>query len=74
MRVQVLALNGVFDTGLAIVLDAFQTANELAQMSGLSSPRFEVEISGIRRSVKTSQGLSVPVNAIGRRKPDCVVV
>jgi transcriptional regulator GlxA family with amidase domain len=74
MRVQVLALNGVFDTGLATVLDAFQTANELAQMSGLASPRFDVEIAGIRRSVKTSQGLSVPVRAIGRQRPDCVVL
>lgn len=74
MRVQVLALNGVFDTGLATVLDAFQTANELAQMSGLSSPRFDVEISSVRRSLRTSQGLSVPVRAIGRQRPDCVVL
>jgi len=37
MRVYVLALDRVFDTGLATVLDDFQTANELAEMSGLSS-------------------------------------
>lgn len=74
MRVFVLALDGVFDTGLATVLDAFQTANELAEMSGLSASRFEVTIVGLRRSVKTSQGLSVPVHAAGRRSPDCVVV
>ena len=49
MRVQVLALSSVFDTGLATVLDAFGTANELAPMLGLPSPRFEVEIvSGAR--------------------------
>jgi len=30
MRIHVLALNGVFDTGLARVLDAFGTANALA--------------------------------------------
>jgi len=74
MRVFVLALDGVFDTGLATVLDAFQTANELAEMSGLSASRFEVTIVGLRRSVKTSQGLSVPVHSAGRRSPDCVVV
>ncbi|HYK18249.1 MAG TPA: helix-turn-helix domain-containing protein [Bryobacteraceae bacterium] len=74
MRVQVLALSSVFDTGLATVLDAFRTANELAPMLGLPSPRFEVEIVSVRRSVRTSLGLTVPVQKIGIRAPDCVVV
>jgi transcriptional regulator GlxA family with amidase domain len=75
MRIHVLALDGVFDTGLATVLDAFQTANELAEMSGLTSSRFEVTIAGMRRSVKTSQGLIVPVVAAPMRNvPDWVVV
>jgi hypothetical protein len=34
MKVSVLALESVFDTGLATVLDAFQTANELAESVG----------------------------------------
>ena len=46
-----LALENVFDTGLATVLDAFQTANELADMSGLSSSRFDVTVVGVRRHV-----------------------
>jgi hypothetical protein len=29
MRVHILALDGVFDTGLALMMDAFKTANEL---------------------------------------------
>jgi transcriptional regulator GlxA family with amidase domain len=29
---------------------------------------------GVRRAVKTSQGLGVPVQAVGSRTPDCVVV
>ncbi len=75
MRIIVLALDGVFDTGLATVLDAFQTANELAEMSGLASPRFDVTIAGMRKSVKTSQGLTVPVCAAPTRTvPDWVVV
>lgn len=74
MRVSVLALDQVFDTGLATVLDAFQTANELAAMSGLSSPRFDVAVVGVRRKVTTSQGLKVPVRPAGTRVPDCVVV
>jgi transcriptional regulator GlxA family with amidase domain len=75
MKVNVLALNQVFDTGLSTVLDAFGVANELAAMSGLTSTRFEVTVVGIRKTVRTSQGLSVPV-ALARREshPDLVVV
>jgi transcriptional regulator GlxA family with amidase domain len=74
MKIHVLALNGVFDTGLATVLDAFQTANELAEMSNAAPQRFEVRIVGINRTVKTSQGLIVPVHPLGKESPDCVVV
>jgi transcriptional regulator GlxA family with amidase domain len=74
MRISVLALEDVFDLGLSAVLDAFQTANELIELSGLAVPRFEVRIVGMRRAIKTSQGLSVPVHAVGTRAPDCVVV
>lgn len=74
MRVNVLALNDVFDLGLSAVLDAFQTANELAEMSGFPGERFEVKIVGVTKLVKTSQGLTVPVKAIGSKAPDCVVV
>jgi transcriptional regulator GlxA family with amidase domain len=73
MRVDVLALDGVFDLGLSAVLDAFQTANELIEMSALRIPRFETRIVGMRKSVTTSQGLRVPVTAAGGRA-DCVVV
>jgi transcriptional regulator GlxA family with amidase domain len=74
MRINVLALDDVFDLGLSAVLDAFQTANELIGMAGLSVPRFEVRIVGLRKEAKTSQGLTVPLNATGWRVPDCVVV
>jgi len=74
MRVSVLALDNVFDLGLSAVLDAFQTANELIETSGLNVPRFEVKIVGVRRAVKTSQGLTVPVQDVSSRAPDCVVV
>src|SRR5690349_13072195 len=74
MRISVLALDGVFDTGLATVIDAFQTANELAQLSGVSSSRFDVTLVGVRKTVKTAQGLTVPVCPVPRRAPDCVVV
>jgi transcriptional regulator GlxA family with amidase domain len=74
MRVDVLALDGVFDLGLSAVLDAFQTANELIEMAELAVPRFAVRMVGVRRAVRTAQGLTVPVDAIGTRVPDCVVV
>jgi len=74
MRVSVLVLDKVFDTGLATVLDAFQTANELADASGFSSSRFDVSVVGVRKTVKTSQGFTVPVRPAGKRVPDCVVV
>ena len=74
MRVSVLALDGVFDLGLSAVLDAFQTANELISISGEAIAPFEVTIVGVRKTIKTSQGLSVPVHPIAARVPDCVVV
>jgi len=74
MKVNVLVLDDVFDLGLSAVLDAFQTTNELIGMSGLTVPLFEVKIAGVRKAVKTSQGLTVPVNAAGWRTPDCVIV
>src|SRR5215471_15431026 len=75
MRVQILALDGVFDTGLALMMDAFQTANELAEMTRVTSLRFDVTLVGARKSVKTSQGLTVPVTTPSNRMiPDLGVV
>jgi len=75
MKINVLALDGVFDSGLAVVLDAFAIANELAAMSGLESPRFDVTLTGMRRRIRTAQGLGVPAAAAEDKKtPDWVVV
>src|SRR6185503_10466687 len=74
MRIAVLTLDGVFDLGLSAVLDAFQTANELIEMSGLTVPAFETRVVGVRKGVRTSHGLRVPVHPVGRWEPDCVVV
>lgn len=74
MRIFVLALDSVFDTGLATVLDAFGTANELAEMTGLAAPRFEVAIVGPRRTVTSARGLTVPVRPLPQAVPDWVVV
>ena len=75
MKIDVLVLNGVFDTGLAAVLDAFATANELSAAQGLTSLVFDVTVVGLRRQVRTNQGFKVPVSpAHDRTPPDWVVV
>jgi transcriptional regulator GlxA family with amidase domain len=75
MKIDVLILNGVFDTGLAAVLDAFATANELAVTQGLTSVSFDVSLVGLRRQVRTNQGFTVPVSpASGRVPGDWVIV
>jgi transcriptional regulator GlxA family with amidase domain len=75
MKIAVLALNGAFDTGLAAVLDAFDTANELACTHGLASVAFDVTLVGVRRHVRTKLGYTAPVSpAKGRATPDWVVV
>src|SRR5215468_2639912 len=67
MRINILTLDGVFDTGLALMMDAFKTANELAEVTALTSLRFDVTLIGARKSVKTSQGLTVPVTTVSKR-------
>jgi transcriptional regulator GlxA family with amidase domain len=74
MRIYVLALDGVFDLGLSAILDGFQTANELIEMTGLAIPRFEVKIVGMRKTVRTAHGLKIPVQPVGRRTPEYVIV
>jgi transcriptional regulator GlxA family with amidase domain len=75
MRIHILALNGVLDTGLAAVLDAFGFANALAEMTGISSLRFQTKVVGLRKTVTTAQGLSVPVTSAARAQtPDAVVM
>lgn len=74
MHIHVLALDGVFDTGLTAVLDAFSTANALAEMTGASSLRFHTTVVGLRKTVTTAQGLSMPAAAAARAEaPDVVV-
>ncbi|CAB3790572.1 GlxA family transcriptional regulator [Paraburkholderia caffeinilytica] len=75
MRILILALDGVFDTGLTVLLDALGLANRFAaaQMGGTLS--FEVSIVGVRKKVRSGQGLAIPVQAIAPdSKPDWVIV
>jgi transcriptional regulator GlxA family with amidase domain len=75
MKIDVLSLGGVFDTGLAAVLDAFATANDLAVAQRLASVVFDVRLVGLRRQVRTNQGFTVLVSAARGHVPgDWVIV
>lgn len=75
MKMQILALDGVFDTGLSAILDVFATANELAPMLPARIPPFETRIVGMRRKVRTSQGFGVPVSGDpDPADPDWIVI
>ncbi|WP_342627922.1 helix-turn-helix domain-containing protein [Nguyenibacter vanlangensis] len=75
MRLAILALEGVFDTGLAVLLDTIAAANELAVMQGIARPPFEARVVGLQEQVRTGLGLTVTVELLHRvRRPDWVVV
>ena len=75
MRIAVLALEGLFDTGLTVTLDSFSTANSLSAKLMGGTPHYYVTVVGVRRKVRSGLGLTMPVNAIAPDlKPDWVIV
>jgi transcriptional regulator GlxA family with amidase domain len=75
MRISVLALDGLFDTGLVVTLDAFKLANKLAAMQKGATARFAVSVVGVRKRVRSGQAFLIPVKAItAAEKPDWVIV
>jgi transcriptional regulator GlxA family with amidase domain len=75
MRISVLALEGVFDTGLTVTLDALALANKFSARQMGGAPRFDLSLVGMRRRVRSGQGLAIPVRAVTPAlKPDWVIV
>lgn len=78
MRIYVLVLDGVFDSGLSLVLDAFSTANELAALFSLDAPRFELTLVGVASEVRSGQGFGIPLKPApgdsALEQPDLVVI
>jgi transcriptional regulator GlxA family with amidase domain len=75
MRIYVLVLNEVFDSGLTTLLDTFRMANDLAESAGTSSARFDVTVVGVGSRVNTRHGLSVPIRSGARlARPDVALV
>lgn len=71
MRITILALDGLFDTGLTAMLDAFTLANRLSN----GATRFDLTIVGMRRRVRSGQGFLIPTQAVTQDlKPEWVVV
>lgn len=75
MRIFVLALDGVFDTGLTTVLDSLTMANSLAHATGVSTAGFEITVVGVRPQVRTALGMQVSVCDMSHAPaPDWVVL
>ncbi|HEV7308768.1 GlxA family transcriptional regulator [Ensifer sp.] len=75
MRLSVFALDGVFDSGLSVLLDTFSVANDLAVAEGMERLLLTVEVVGVRQQVRTALGLTASVEAIdGAKRPDWVAV
>jgi transcriptional regulator GlxA family with amidase domain len=75
MRISLLALEGLFDTGLTVTLDAFSIANRISARLMGGTPFFEVSVVGVRKRVRSGQGITIPVKAVTPDlKPDWVIV
>jgi len=74
MRISLIALDGVFDTGYAAILDSLRMANNFSSRQGRQPP-FEVSVVGVRKKVRTNGGLAIPVQPITPAlMPDWVVL
>ncbi len=75
MNIYVLAIDGVFDVGLAAILDTLSLANELIPTLDVAVEPFDVALIGSRRNVRTAHGLLVPcVSRSNLRGPETVLV
>jgi transcriptional regulator GlxA family with amidase domain len=75
MRISLLALEGLFDTGIAVALDTLGAANGLASRAQSGAPRFDVSVVGVRKRVRSRHGFIIPVQSVHDvPKPDWVIV
>jgi transcriptional regulator GlxA family with amidase domain len=73
MHICVLAIDDVFDTGLAVVLDTLATAAALAGGERVPFP-VTVTVASVRRRVRTHLGFRVDAQPLRSARPDVVVV
>jgi transcriptional regulator GlxA family with amidase domain len=75
MKISIVALEGLFDTGLTATLDVFSTANSLSAAMLGGATRFDVSVVGMRRTVRSGLGLTIPVTTVSSdARPDWVIV
>lgn len=77
MRVAVLAVDGMLDSGFSSVLDGLTAANVLHSQVGLAVAPFEVVVVGRGRRVRTGHGLSLPTlpwRELGSDRPELLVM
>ncbi len=75
MNICILALDGVFDTGLSAMLDTFAMANEVAAAQGRSGAPLSVQVVGVRQRLRTAHGLTLQAEPLGAmQRADWVVV
>lgn len=73
MKICLLAIDDVFDTGLSVVLDTLETASALAP-TARAALSLEVTVSAVRRRVRTHHGLLVNTAPLPAQRPDVVIV
>jgi transcriptional regulator GlxA family with amidase domain len=75
MHIAMLALDGTFDMGLSIPMDAFAIANRISTRAMDGAVRFEVSLIGMQKKMRTARGFTIPVQPITPDlKPDWVFV
>ncbi|WFU35286.1 helix-turn-helix domain-containing protein [Bradyrhizobium brasilense] len=75
MNIAILALEGLWDTGLTAMLDALSLADKFSRLQMGGTVRFDVSVYGMRKKVRSGQGLGIPVKTVTADvKPDWVVV
>ena len=60
MKLHLLICDGVFDLGLAALTDTVGLANAMAGSLPQAPGHIELTLVGVRRRIRTAQGLTVP--------------
>lgn len=75
MKLHILVCDGAFDLGLAALTDTVGLANAMAGSLPQAPAHIELTLVGVRRRIRTAQGLTVPVvPARSVPEPDVVLV
>jgi transcriptional regulator GlxA family with amidase domain len=76
MRIAILAVDSMFDSGLAVILDVLATANALRAEAATAMPPFEVTVTGLEDEVRTGHALRLATTPLARlaAPPDLLVM